>query len=203
MRNSIFITFFVFFACNATAQTTSDQPAPSPEIDKAGDSIGDLKEKVMNYKTQMMIFKQLIRKEGVNASYPKISVDFINEMSTRYQIYSVIYELDGERLYSFSNDHLASSDVQAGQVEKFQTSVAPGSHTLTVQIIFRGNETGVFSYLNDYKITTQGQVNFDVQRNVSTAISVIAFEKGWILTDFKDRPDLKIKVSGDTTSKVK
>jgi hypothetical protein len=194
----VLIVLLLLFSLNTIAEETASSPAQEPKALKkrvfSRDKINDLKESVLDQKTQMLLFKHLIRKEGINASFPVVQIAFVSEMSSRYEIYSMVYEVDGERVYSYTVDDIAAA-TGANKISEYNGSLAPGNHTLKVQVVFRGNETGIFSYLNDYKITTQGQVSFELEKNTSTKIEIVAYEKGWILTDFKDRPDLKIKIS--------
>jgi hypothetical protein len=168
------------------------KPKKTVDYGAATDRLNYLREQVLDSKTQMMLFKYLIRKEGVNASYPKITVKFTNELASRYKVYSVQYTVNNEIVYTFTRDEIGQKDTGVNSPEDFQLALPPGQHSLGVELVVKGNESGVFSYLNSYKVTTKGKSNFKVDVNTSTKIEVTAYEKGWFLTDFKDRPDLNI-----------
>lgn len=168
----------------------SDHEYSNAEIDR-------LKEAVIEGKLQMRLLRHLTRKDGIGAGSTKVQINYFSEMSNRYQIYSLTYKLDGENIYSFFyGDAMGRSDADK-KPRPLSQPLAPGSHTLEVQVVHAGNDTGVFSYLNDYKILTEKKVSFEVKKEASTKIELISFEKGWILTDFKERPDLRIKINGN------
>lgn len=210
MRKSLItLVLLVVYGAVTWAQNPSPPPpsAPSEAEDAANKvSAGDkdysnteidrLKESVVDEKVQMRLLRFLTRKEGIGAGATKVIVDFISEMSTRYQIYSLVYKLDGEPVYSFFYGDAVGKTEKDRKPRAFIQSLAPGTHSLEVQVVHTGNDTGVFSYLNDYKILTEKKLSFEVQKEASTKIEVVGYEKGWILTDFKERPDLRIKING-------
>ncbi len=155
-----------------------------------------LKETVLDEKLQLRLLRHLTKKDGIAGGTTKILISFLSEMSSRYQIYSLVYKLDGETVYSFFyGDTVRKADTDK-KPREYSQPLAPGTHSLEIQAVHTGNDTGVFSYLNDYKILTEKKFSFEVRKENSTKIDLIAYEKGWILTDFKERPDLRIKIDG-------
>ena len=179
----------------APAPDTADKVSQAdPEYSSA--EVNRLKESVTEEKLQMRLLRHLTRKDGIGSASTRVNVEFINEMSARYQIYSLVYKLDGENVYSFFyGDAVGKGDLKR-KPKPYVQPLAPGSHTIEVHLVHTGNDTGVFSYLNDYKILTERKISFEVKKESSTKIDLVAFEKGWILTDFKERPDLRVKING-------
>jgi hypothetical protein len=191
-----------FFANAQTKSISKSQAESETQLKK--ERINDLKLEVLNAKAQMTILKHLIRNEGVSKTYPKIKISFKNEMSDRYILHSVKYSIDGEDVYSYFRDEESKTDtdkVGKNSIPDFEGSVAPGSHNLVIRVLFQGNDTGIFSYISDYKTKAEGQLTFQVDKGTTTAIEVNSFEKGWMLTEFKDRPDLRVRLNGSLTDK--
>jgi hypothetical protein len=176
-------------AAEKTAQ--SDAEVIQAETEK-------LKQLVLEEKIQMQLLRFLTRKEGIGSGSTKLAIDFASEMSERYKLYSLVYKLDGQVVYSFFYGDSVGKVELDRKPRTFTQPLAPGSHVLEIQLVHTGNDTGVFSYLNDYKILTEKKIPFEVKKETQTVISMVAFEKGWILTDFKERPDLSVKINGQT-----
>lgn len=166
-----------------------DKEVTSAEVER-------LKESVLEQKLQMRLLRHLTKKDGIGGGSTKISIGFQSEMSTRYQIYSLVYKIDGETVYSFFYGDAVGKSEADRKPKEYSQPLAPGTHTLEIQVVHTGNDSGVFAYLNDYKILTEKKVTFELAKETQTKIEVITYEKGWILTDFKERPDLKIKING-------
>ena len=205
LRLATSLILIFLFAAPAIGQGTSsakeDVPDQISQADKDYSSaeVDRLKEAVVEEKLQMKLLRHLTRKDGIGGGSTRIGISFLSEMSTRYQIYSLVYKLDGETVYSFFyGDAVGRSDADRKPMP-FTQPVAPGSHSIEIQIVHTGNDSGVFAYLNDYKILTEKKVSFVVQKESQTKIEVVAYEKGWILTDFKERPDLRVKLNGNLT----
>ena len=166
------------------------------------EKINDLKLQVLNSKAQMSILKHLIRNEGVSKTYPKVNISFKNDMSERYILHSVKYTIDGEDVFTYFRDDENSSSKKIEEIQPFEGALAPGTHNLVIRILFQGNDSGIFSYISDYRAKSEGQISFQVEKGSTTKIEVNAFEKGWMLTEFKDRPDMKVLINGNVSEKL-
>ena len=170
------------------------------DAEVAKDDINRLKDEVLNKKTQMLLFRQLLKTEAVESSFPRVMVNHVNEMGNRYKIYSMNYYMDKERIFSFFADENAGRQIFGKDTNVFKGPVAPGQHELLVEIVYQGNDTGIFDYISDYKVPVQAKQNFKVDKGQNIEIKVVAYEKGWALTEFKDSPDISIKLSNGNLS---
>lgn len=200
MTRLIQIFILVVITASALAQEAKIQPSVPAKSPVDGDVVQAeterLKQLVLEEKMQMQLLRFLTRKEGIGSGATRLTIDFASEMSERYKIYSLVYKLDGQVVYSFFYGDAVGKVAQERKPRAFTQPLAPGSHVLEVQIVHTGNDTGVFSYLNDYKIMTEKKTSFEIRKETQTKIELVAFEKGWILTDFKERPDLRLKLNG-------
>ena len=113
----------------------------------------------------------------------------------------MVYSVDGERVYSYYLEDNLGKPPLGTETQVFKGPIIAGTHELGIELVYKGNDSGVFSYINDYKIPTQGKKAFKVEKSQNLDVQVVGYEKGWALTDFKDRPDLKIKFNGGLTAK--
>jgi hypothetical protein len=169
-----------------------------PEVVK--ENVDDMKLRVLEKKTQSLIFKKMLKSEGFESNLPTVAINHTNEMSSRYLVDSVTYLLDNDRVYTYKKNNRQKSGLPK-EVVIFKGLLPPGNHDLSVEIIYRGNDVGVFSYVNDYKITSKSTKTFKVDKGQNLDVQVVAYEKGWALTDFKDRPDLKINFHSASSPK--
>ena len=64
----------------------------------------------------------------------------------------------------------------------FRGVLAPGVHTLTVEVVYEGHGGVVFSYLNGYRITARSGFIFRALGGQLTRLDVAAFDRG-VLSD--------------------
>lgn len=179
----------------ATKVSHGDQEYVNSEINR-------LKDAIINQKTQLKLFRQLMLNEGIQTAYPKISFNFKNKLSERYRVFSVSYFIDGVRSYSFINDNITDPTKKSQLPDKFWRSLAPGRHSVKVSIGYMGNDTGIFSYLADYKVNMEAVKEFTFERGQNLHIDVIAYERGGIFTDFKERAQVELKIARSTKRKT-
>src|SRR5262249_28856060 len=80
-------------------------------------------------------------------------------------------------------------------IEILSGPIAPGNHTISVLIDYRGNGYGVFAYLKEYKFTVRSSYTFTAAEGKQTQVTVVGLEKGGITTQLKDRPAVEFKVN--------
>jgi len=166
------------------------------------EDVDRMKEDVLNKKSQMLLFKQLIKTEGIESTYPIVSISHLNEMSARYKVYSLAYTIDTDRVYTYYLEDNLGKMAFPREQQVFKGPLIPGTHELTVDVVYKGNDSGIFSYINEYKIPTQMKKTFKIDKGKNLDIQVVGLEKGWALTDFKDRPDIKVKFNSASNSKA-
>jgi len=190
----IFSFVLVFSSLPAQAKGRSDGGVAADEVDR-------IKDQVLNRKTQLKLLRSILKEEEIETSYPSMDIKFTNEMSDRYRLHSLIYYIDGVRTYSFLAEEGSEGRKEASKnAGKYSTTVAPGRHSVRIVAFYLGQDSGVFSYLSDYKVRTEALGDFQVNKGSDQKIEIVAFEKGGVLTDFKERPGLKIKVGGRVVS---
>lgn len=199
----IFFIEFSLFAQTQPAQTdasvvsqkkqseTTIQRRKNIDTSSISAQVNTMKSEVLAARTQVIILKDLLKKEGLDGTQRPLVISFNNDLGPRYMVDAVTYKLNGDIIYQFVSDD-ESDNAKSKPKDKLEVKVVPGPYTFEVSIVYRGNDTGVFSYLKDYRITRQSKVALDVKKINATELTVNTFESGWVLTDFKDRPQVQI-----------
>ena len=187
---------FLSLICSVSFAIVAPSPVPPPMSDAGKkeshsdpevikDDVDRMKEDVINKKSQMLLFKQLMKNEGIESTYPVVTIDHVNEMSSRYKIYSLAYSIDNERVYTYYLEDATGKEPLGRETEVFKGPLVAGTHELGVEIVYKGNDSGIFSYINEYKIPITSKKTFKVDKGMNLDIQIVGYEKGWALTDFK------------------
>ncbi len=185
------------------------QPAPPPPSDPAAGAtnangsytvrlhdlerrVNELKEQIFRSKARLNLLKETVL-HGVIAGARAV-ITHRNEMGSMYTPIRYVYALDGQEIYSKTDESGKLGDQK--EIEVFNGSITPGNHTLSVQMIYQGNGYGVFSYLKGYKFTAKSSRTFTAPEGKQLQLKVVGFEKGNpVTTDPKDRPAVDFRES--------
>jgi len=80
-------------------------------------------------------------------------------------------------------------------VEVLSGPIAPGNHTISVLLVYRGSGFGPFKYLKKYKYTVKSSHTFTAVEGKHTRIEIVGFEKGGWNTQLRDRPGVDYRVT--------
>lgn len=149
--------------------------------------VSNLKERVFRSKATLQLLRELVIEGATLGS--RVSVWHVNKMSSAYTVESVQYFLDGKAIFSRTDTTGGLDNLDA--VEIHAQTLPPGSHTLQVNMVLRGNGMGVFSYLRAYSFKLQSSYAFTVEDGQLTTVQVLINEKGGPFTNFVDRPDVR------------
>jgi len=155
------------------------------DVQAIKEKIESMRDKVLDSKSKLME----VSKDGLNAApMSYLSISHINKMSSRFNIMSLKYILDGKSVFSVFD---VNQDKQDAPI--LSSFINPGHHELVVEAVVSGSASGVFDYLKDYKIKVQDRYSFVIPDNKKVLISGISYEKGGIFTSFKERPAIKFE----------
>jgi hypothetical protein len=206
-------------ATHTAAATTTSAPAPAPSgapaeaAPAAGDNggvtesgaytvklrtleknVNELKEQIFRTKARLNLLKETVLGGIIGAS--RAYIKHKNEMGSSFRLIKAAYALDGVQIFSKSDD--TGRLAEMSDFEIYNGAIQPGSHTLTVVMLYQGNGFGVFSYLKGYKFTAKSSQSFVAAESKTTAITVVGYEKGNLTTQLSDKPavDFRINVTG-------
>jgi hypothetical protein len=154
-------------------------------------NVNDLKEEVFRVKARLNLLKETVLGGVIGAS--RSVIRHKNEMGSQFRLIKAVYALDGVQILSKADDsgrlaEMADFDIYNGAIQ-------PGSHTLSVQLVYQGYGYGVFSYLKNYKFNVRSSNTFVAGDGKATIVTVIGYEKGSVTTNLEDKPDIKFNVN--------
>jgi hypothetical protein len=176
----------------ATAGATSANGSYTVRLHDLERRVNELKEQIFRSKARLNLLKETVL-HGVIAGSRAV-ITHRNEMGSMYTPIRYVYALDGQEIYSKTDESGKMGDQK--EIEVFNGSITPGNHTLSVQMVYQGNGYGVFSYLKGYKFTAKSSRTFTAPQGKQLQMKVVGFEKGNpVTTDPKDRPAVDFRES--------
>ena len=149
-----------------------------------------LKEKIFRSKTRLLLLKERILNDVIAEA--KVVIQHVDDMGSSFKPVKVHYRLDGESLRMIDNTN-GSLDTDE-PVEIFTGNVGPGNHSLTVEMVYRGDSM-IFTYLRDYLFKLRASYTFYATKGKITTIQSIGFLKGDITYNLTDCPSIKFQVN--------
>lgn len=193
-------------AASQAAAPASDAAPPetmSPQQQLGGDDadhsiklrgleerVNDLKERIFRSKARLILLRETVLSSMVAGA--KAIIVHRNEMGSTFVLQSVSYSLDGAPIYNKTDSNGDLDEKE--EVELFNNSIVPGNHILAVNMVYRGNGFGVFSYLKGYTFKIKSSYTFTAEEGKITGIKVVAYERGGFTTPVQDRPAVRYDV---------
>lgn len=184
---------------SAAAQTSDEEF--TLRVKTMEEQVNDLKEKIFRTKARLLLLQESILGGNTGIQGAKAVLIHRNEMGGSFVLESVAYALDGAPVYT-KVDVEGDLDKKE-EFEVFNGRIVPGQHQVAVKLNFRGHGFGVFSYLEGYKFKVQSSYTFDAEPGKITSVKVVAYEKGGITTDLKDRPAVRYDLERSTDAAIK
>ncbi len=154
-------------------------------------NVNELKEQIFRTKARLNLLKETVLGGVIGASRSIIKQK--NEMGSSFRLIKAVHALDGVQIFSKSDESGRLAEMT--EFDTYNGAIQPGSHTLTVLLVYQGNGFGVFSYLKGYKFTVRSSHTFVAGEGKATSITVVGYEKGNITTNLQDRPAIDFRVN--------
>lgn len=152
------------------------------------DMVSELKEQIFRSKAKLQLLAEQVA--GGVGTGAKIVIAHKNELGDNFLLTQVGYFLDGQPLWQES-DESGVNLTQKREVPVWDGNIVEGSHTLTVNLVYKGNGTGVFRYLSAYSWKLKDSVTFSAEAGKVVTITTVGFEKGNFLTPIEERPAIR------------
>jgi len=152
-------------------------------------NVNELKEQIFRTKARLNLLKETVLGGVIGAS--RAVIHHKNEMGSSFKLVKAAFALDGVQIAAKSEGNL--SDLQ--EFDVYNGAIQPGSHTLSVALVYQGNGFGVFSYLKGYKFNVKSSHTFVAGESKTTNIVVVGYEKGNITTQLSDKPAIDFRVN--------
>lgn len=175
----------------AAGGAAGDSGAYTVRLRSLEKNVNELKEQIFRTKARINLLKETVLGGVIGAS--RAIIRHKNEMGSSYRLIQAVYALDGVQIFSKSDDSGRLAEMT--EFDVYNGAIQPGSHTLSVVMLYQGNGFGVFSYLKGYKFKVRSSYNFVAGEAKTTGISVVGYEKGNLTTDMNDRPQVDFRVN--------
>jgi hypothetical protein len=173
------------------AATSGDSGAYTVRLRSLEKNVNELKEQIFRTKARLNLLKETVLGGVIGAS--RAIIRHKNEMGSSFRLVNAAYALDGVQIFSKSDDTGRLADAQDFDI--YNGAIQPGSHTLSVSLVYQGNGFGVFSYLKGYKFKVKSSHTFVAGESKTTSITVVGYEKGNITTQLSDKPAVDFRVN--------
>lgn len=154
-------------------------------------SVSELKEQVFRTKARLQLLKETVLGGVIGAS--RAVIKHRNEMGATFRLTRVVYALDGVQIFSKADDTGRMSEMQ--EFDIYNGAIQPGSHTLTVNLVYQGHGFGVFSYMNNMKFNVRSSNTFVASEGRATQVTVVGYEKGGMTTNMDEKPAVDFRVN--------
>lgn len=161
------------------------------QIQRIETQVNELKEEIFRSRTRLAILKESVLASGLSGT--ELRIVHRNEMGANFKLERALYILDGDQLRQLV-DRDGNLDQQE-EIEILSGPIQPGPHNLQVELIYRGNGFGVFSYLQSYRFTLNDSDQFRADEGKRITITAVGYERSGITLELKDRPDIRFERS--------
>lgn len=180
-------------AATPTMESSDAAPPAGGELDPGSygvrlrdleHGVNELKEQIFRSKARLSLLAETVLQGVVGGSQARVVHD--NRIGDSYKIVRIAYALDGVPLLQKSDEAGALPSREPFDI--FNGSIAPGEHTLSVELELRGHGFGVFSYLNAYHFKLTSNHTFNAVAGKLSSVRVVSYEQGGPTTAFERRP---------------
>ncbi|HXI55000.1 MAG TPA: hypothetical protein VNO55_03005 [Polyangia bacterium] len=175
----------------AAGGAASDSGGYTVRLRSLEKNVNELKEQIFRTKARLNLLKETVLGGVIGAS--RSIIKHKNEMGSSFRLIKAVYALDGVQIFAKADDTGRLAEMT--EFDVYNGAIQPGSHTLSVMMLYQGNGFGVFSYLKGYKFTVHASQTFVAGESKTTNISVVGYEKGNITTNLQDRPAIDFRVN--------
>ena len=153
-------------------------------LDGLQSDVESLKDRIFRSKARLALLKETVLK-GVLAG-SRVVLVHRNRMGSQFQLVRLVISLDGAQIYARTDESgaLDSED----EVTVYDGNLVPGPHSITVEMEYRGQGFGVFSYLNGYSFDSRSSHSFTAPENGAIKLMSVGYERGNFTTEMRDRP---------------
>jgi len=178
-------------AVAAEAAAAADGGAYTVRLRGLERNVNELKEKVFMTKRRLNLLKETVLGGVIGAS--RSVIKHKNEMGSSFKLVKAVYALDGVQIMNKTDESGRLAEMK--EFDVYNGAIQPGSHTLSVQLVYQGSGYGVFSYLKSYKFNVKSSHTFVAGEGKATMVTVVGMEKGGVTTSMEDKPAVEFRVN--------
>ncbi|MBA2662516.1 MAG: hypothetical protein H0U74_09500 [Bradymonadaceae bacterium] len=153
--------------------------------------IDDLKERVFRSKSRIVLLKETVLSGNLAGS--RVIITHESKLGATYKIRRGLFSLDGNRVFN----RIDRDGDLAGERELdiYNGTVTPGTHTVSIMLGLQGSGFGLFSYVKGYEFNLRSSCQFTAEEGKTTLLSIVTYEQGNAFTAHEDRPAVMCQVS--------
>ncbi len=166
------------------------QAAYGLRIKELETKVDDLKEKVFQSKTRIVLLRETLL--SGNLAGARAIVIHKMDLGAAWKLNQAYYALDGTKLYNRvdKDGDLQEDDV----IQVYDGSVAPGNHNLSVLVKYQGTRVGIFPYFRGYDGDIKSSCDFTAKEGKVAQIRVTVFPEGGVAESIEKRPMVRCDV---------
>ena len=153
------------------------------------EKVNELKESIFRSKAKLMMLTEQVT--GGLSTSAKLLLLHENQMGSGFALVQRHFFLDGMPLHQDADD-TGERFKDEGEIIIFDGPIIEGTHTLTVSLVYRGEGSGLFSYLDGYAFHLKDSFTFTTEQGKITTNKVVGFEKGDFTTSYLERPAIRL-----------
>jgi hypothetical protein len=186
---SVAVLMFPVFVWAQEAMPQAQGEADA-KIRQLRERVEDLKAKVFDAKSRLAMLRERILYDLVADA--RVIIVHRNDVSSFFVLDEALYFFDDQQVF-YQRNRDGSLESQK-KITIFEGPVKPGSHVVSVELLYRGNGK-VFKYLEGYKFRVKSSFNFYASKGYRTEVTVVGFEKGGLTTPMEERPSVKFEMT--------
>lgn len=196
----------------SAALPTTSSAAEDVRMKALEAEVDSIKEKIFKSKARLLLLQETVLHGAAAGAAARIH--FTNDIGKAYRLESANWVLDGQTIYeghagapvppgtkkpaaavgaTGETDDAALADRK--DMTLFDGAIMPGTHNLSVTLVYRGYGYEVFKYLEGYRFTVQSTYPFTIEEGKTTLVEVRAVPKDGITHSYEDRLDMKFEAS--------
>jgi hypothetical protein len=118
------------------------------------------------------------------------SVDVRSAMGKRFRLIEARLVVDGQEM---SHRTAAQGQELENRFRLYDGSLRPGLHSVNVLLVYEGRNSGLFTYMDEYKFNVQATTEFNVAAAGRPAtIEVLAYERPGATVPIEKKPMMEI-----------
>lgn len=172
-------------------QRGPEQASYDLQLHELEDRLNELKEDVFASKARLRMLWHQLMQERIGGS--RLVLSHVNDLGGVFDLVRVSYALDGNLIYATTSEQTPNL-ARRNRMEVHTAPVLAGPHTISVQAEIRGNDHGVFAYMNEYSYTLQSQHTFTIPEGKTAEVDVVIRDQGARAGGFEERLDVRYGV---------
>ncbi len=151
--------------------------------------VNDLKERIFRSKAKLTLLTAALT-GGSLGEGASLTIVHRNEMGGSYKLIEVNYFLDGAPLWQVNDD---SGETLSNGDNKvvWDGNIVEGSHTLSVELVYRGTGYRLFNYHENYTFTLRDSYTFSIEAGQQFRVDAVGFERGNLTLEPEERPAVR------------